>query len=287
MAQWERLQRLAESLDATVRRRFLDAVRAAKARADLRAIEQALADGNLTRAEQLLANVLRAEDLSPVASALRDLYDEAGRVTIQTLQVGRPLRFDVTNPLAVQWAEQNVGGLIAEITAAERLAVSEVIVRTVAGEQSVYDAARQLRAVIGLTGRQRLAVLNYRNRQMDLGASLRTANDRAIRYAAQKLAERAQTIARTETLTAVHAGQLAAWQQASANGGLRGFERVWIVTPDDKLCPLCEEMEDQRRGLDEPFVQPSTGKAVMIPTLHPRCRCAQGLVEITSNRRAA
>ncbi len=47
------------------------------------------------------------------------------------------------------------------------------------------------------------------------------------------------------------------------------------MTPDDRLCPLCELVPDLNPdgvGLDEPF-QTAAGP-VMYPPAHPLCRCA-------------
>jgi hypothetical protein len=52
------------------------------------------------------------------------------------------------------------------------------------------------------------------------------------------------------------------------------MEKVWIVTPDDRLCPICAAMGDERTAIDGTFA--FGGKA---PPRHPNCRCAIGLEE--------
>ena len=89
-------------------------------------------------------------------------------------------------------------------------------------------------------------------------------------------ATRAQLIAHTEVMRAVHEGQREAWRQAEEEGLLTGTERVtWIVTGDDKVCPICEELDGKLRKLDGQYH--ASGDAYEGPPAHPRCRCTEGL----------
>lgn len=86
--------------------------------------------------------------------------------------------------------------------------------------------------------------------------------------------ERANLIARHETLLASNEGQRQAWDQAVDEGLLTGNEkRVWIVTPDDALCPLCEPLDGATAPLDGEY--PDDGGDG--PPLHVQCRCTEGL----------
>jgi SPP1 gp7 family putative phage head morphogenesis protein len=88
---------------------------------------------------------------------------------------------------------------------------------------------------------------------------------------------RADNIARTETMRASNEGQLEAWDQAVEDGLLTGEEQVeWITTPDDRLCDICEPMDGQTTGLGDTF--DVDGEEMDGPPAHPRCRCTIGLV---------
>ncbi len=90
--------------------------------------------------------------------------------------------------------------------------------------------------------------------------------------------ERADLIARTESMMAANEGQAEAWDQAVEAGLLTGNEKkVWIVTDDDALCPICEGLADQVVPLDDNFE--SEDGEFDVPPAHPRCRCTTGLVE--------
>lgn len=83
---------------------------------------------------------------------------------------------------------------------------------------------------------------------------------------------RADKIARTETMRAVNAGQSEAWEAALDEGYLdEGAMKVWIVTPDDRLCPECEAMDGETVPVDEEF---DGGD----PPRHPNCRCVLSLL---------
>jgi SPP1 gp7 family putative phage head morphogenesis protein len=88
--------------------------------------------------------------------------------------------------------------------------------------------------------------------------------------------DRAETIARTEVMQAANDGQLEAWDQAQEDGLLTGQEqKEWIVTPDDRLCPVCEPMDGVTVGIDEDF--DVDGDEMEGPPAHPNCRCTIGL----------
>lgn len=79
------------------------------------------------------------------------------------------------------------------------------------------------------------------------------------------------------TMTAASEGQRQAWDQAIEKGLLTGDEqRVWIVTPDDKLCPICEGLEDKKADLGGTYTG-DDGNEYGGPPAHVACRCTEGL----------
>ena len=87
---------------------------------------------------------------------------------------------------------------------------------------------------------------------------------------------RADLIARTETLKAANVGQSVLFDQAVEKGLLTGREKKeWIVTPDDRLCPICEEMDGVIIPIDDDFEV--DGESISEPPAHPNCRCTIGL----------
>jgi hypothetical protein len=74
--------------------------------------------------------------------------------------------------------------------------------------------------------------------------------------------ERAELIARTETMRASNEGQQEAWDQAVEEGLLTGNEQQeWIVTPDDRLCPSASPSTASRRHWAAPL-KPTVPRAM-------------------------
>lgn len=147
--------------------------------------------------------------------------------------------FDKTNPHATEWAQKNAGDLIDGISKTTRDDIRELVEAAFEEQFTVADLAKEIADLIG---------------------------DDA----------RAETIARTETMRASNEGQLEAWDQAKEAGLLTGNEKKeWIVTPDDRLCPVCEPMDGVTVGLDELF--DVDGDQIDGPPAHPNCRCTIGL----------
>jgi SPP1 gp7 family putative phage head morphogenesis protein len=145
-------------------------------------------------------------------------------------------RFSGASPEAEAWAEDHAGELIKGITETTRDQIRFVVSRLEGADITSKEALAAIADAIGDE-------------------------------------ERARTIARTETMRAVHQGQQEAWDQAVEDGYLTGKEkRVWIVTPDDKLCPICDELDGEEARLGKDYPGGIDG-----PPAHPNCRCTEGL----------
>lgn len=201
-------------------------------------------------------------------------------------KVGLRWRFDATNPLATQAAREHGARLVTAVTAETRSAIRAVVARAFTEGIPPRDAARLIRPLIGLTERQAEAVAS---RTMDLiaaGMSRRGAIARGRAYAEQLRGKRALMIARTETIAASTQGQLASWDAAVKRGLLSARSRkVWITTPDDRLCPRCAAMDGKTAQLGGKFQASAFGAGVDGPPLHPNCRCAIGLQAASEGRR--
>lgn len=166
--------------------------------------------------------------------AMADGSTEDG--TISTLADG-PLRmrFDVKNPSIVEWARKHAAELIA----------------------NVLDTTRE---------RIRIASENFQDDgDWDFYA------DRIMAAVGDE--QRADLIARHETMLAAGEGQRQGWDQALEEGLLnKGVKRVWIVTPDERLCPVCVELEDETASLDGQYKGGFDG-----PPAHVACRCTEGI----------
>lgn len=148
--------------------------------------------------------------------------------------------FDHTDPKAVEWVKDHAAKTITGISNTTRDEIKQLVEDAFTQQFDVETLAGEIADLIG---------------------------DDA----------RAEMIARTETMDAANEGQQAAWDQAIDDGLLTGNEKQeWIVTPDDRLCPICEDVDGQTVGLDENFEV--DGDEIDGPPAHPNCRCTIGLV---------
>lgn len=171
-------------------------------------------------------------------------------------------------------AEETAAKMVTEITAETEAALRAVISKSLASGTSVYDTAKNIKPLIGLMTAQASAAENYRDKLEAAGGLTADQIDREVEtYADDLLESRADTIARTEVMDALNAGQSEAFEQAQ-EGGLLNEEatKEWIVTDDDKLCPECAEMDGQTVPIGEDFPEGD-------PPLHPNCRCTIAIGE--------
>ncbi len=312
MAIW----RAASRHRARTRRVVETAFRDARGAVTLAAIESACRDRDREALTQLLqaavetAGSTLAETLPPALTAALIAGGVAATATtrvvgaegLRAADIG--LSFDRTNPEAQRWAEERAATLVTQVTDNARQAIRGIVTQAFAEELPPRQAAKLVRSVIGLTDGQATAVTKLRARLATAApGSLVKAGKVRIRvpttgvtqtlmqrsvtsYAERLLRQRALTIAAHETLEASNAGQQQLWRQAVETGHLTGEEqREPIITPDERLCPICAALEGQRRGLTEPFTLPD-GTTKMHAPFHVGCRCSQGIVVLRTSRAA-
>jgi hypothetical protein len=147
--------------------------------------------------------------------------------------------FDAANEDARAWAKEHAASLVTEVSETTRNEINGLIEDMFAGDLTPEELSDELLDAIGD-------------------------------------AERAELIAETETMAASNGGVQEAWSQAVDEGLLTGREeQVWIVTPDEVLCPICEGLDGQTAPIDGQFE--SDGDTYDGPPAHPRCRCTVGL----------
>lgn len=279
---------------ARIARDVFDPVEADK---QLAAHDERGLENNLLRATAGLITVLEARLPKAVEATMAAGGEAAAR---DARRLGRfrvlretrfdNLRFDLVNPEAVAWARERSSTLITGIGGAQRAAIRDIISRSFTEGLTTAESGRLIRELIGLTPVQANAVLNLRRAILENPGKKLWAGSMPIRvpkggagwdfifrrgeqYAQRLLNYRAHTIARTETIAASNFGQLSLWRQA-ADKGLIGTtdEKRWIVTPDERLCSICEGLGGEQVPLNESF---SVG--VEAPPAHASCRCTMGL----------
>lgn len=234
-----------EQLDAMVRRAFQKGRKAL----DRGALVSALQDASEKRVLSLVSEAITATQAG--LEGLSDLLLEV-LVASATSMEGRlraarfaapkvkDFSFDKTNDKATGWAKDHAGELIQGLSKTTRDEIRDLVEGAFEEQYDVDELADKIEELIG---------------------------DEA----------RAQTIARTETMKASNQGQKELWEQATEKGLLTGKEQQeWIVTPDDRLCDVCEPMDGETAPMDGQF-RLNTGEDVDGPPAHPNCRCTIAL----------
>lgn len=279
-AEWRLVHRLANAAYPSVLRHVSRALVAPEDETTWARVIEALqrGDGN-TAAENLNLNVMVDQLHTKVSPLLVAVYVRAGHLVMRRTARGRVTKatvgigFKATNPAAREWAEQQSARMITGVVAETRKAVRAVIGEAFREQITARETATRIRTIVGLTERQALAVEHFREALEEVGIRAPVMARRVEFFAARKMRERAEMIARTEIMGASNAGQVEAWRQAREVGAVDPeLVKEWITTPDDRLCPECEPMDGQQAAVDVAF-----SGGVMNPPLHPSCRCAVGL----------
>jgi len=197
------------------------------------------------------------------------------------MTTGPNFTFSGSLPEAEAIAQRFAAELVVQVSAETRAAIRQVIVDAIAQGIPPYEAAKLIvgtlqgtgqQGVAGLTVRQAKAVANFRRQLINVGVPVVKVDGKVSRYAKKLLRMRARNIARTESMSAINRGVKEAWRQNKKALGYRGLVEEWIVTPDDRLCPVCLPLDGVQANDEGNFADYSN------PPAHPQCRCTMGLV---------
>lgn len=199
--------------------------------------------------------------------------------------------FDPAHPHAAQTIRDGNMRLLREMSDQQRGAVQQAMARAYEQGLGTRAAARSFVDSIGLTQYQEQIVQNYRallengskaaldralrDRRFD-GSVIRAVEgepldaakiDRMVAaYRRGMLRNRSETIARTEGLRATSIGRHEAMLQAIEQAGISpdAVIRTWHATDDDRTRDWHITMQDQHRGINQPFID-GLGNALMYP----------------------
>jgi hypothetical protein len=278
--------------------KFRDAVAAAFARVARAMPLDALADAvERQRPEHVVQAVpwLKAREMlrEGFLRAYRQAIHDAGRahaeilprrhlkkILLDDLAVEFGYSFNITNPRTVAWIERAADVSALNLLLGEQVGLRSILTRMFTEGIPPRAAARMIRDTVGLTPQYRQAVSNYARGLLERGYDIDYTLRKVSVYARRLRQQRAETIARTESIRASAKGQQEMWDQAVESGILDPMDvrKQWKVTRDERLCPICAPLSDIMRRVNEPF--PTEGG---MPPAHPNCRCAVRLVFADAN----
>ena len=198
--------------------------------------------------------------------------------------------FDASK-LAEDWIKKHGAEMVTNMTDEQIQTIRQILGEAVYHKMSADETARYLRPIIGLTEPQAQANIRYYNNfktqlaaahpRMKTESIERKAREAAEKYAVKQRKVRAETIARTELITAYHKGNDLAVREGIRTGKLPKMKKVWSTSRDDKVCKACMALEGTEIDMDEEFKAKSGKRMInaLIPPLHPRCACAVKYVE--------
>lgn len=251
---YEDLRRIGDALEGDLRASFLQMVDAVERMEDFgsfgRYFLEAVQTGNTAAianlAEQAVANGIITNSLE-FMNIIYAVMAQAATATFATTTLTLPVREEVLNTVrswSMRRGAERVTGISLDTVASMRLIMEDAIKRGVGAEQ----LGRELRSSVGMLPSHETAWKNYtaelRRRNLPQPTIERLSNQ----YRRRLIAWRAEMISRTETMYAVHAGQMAGWV-TQAKLGILQPQRTWIewvVTEDDRLCDRCAPMDGQR-----------------------------------------
>ncbi|MDD5034117.1 MAG: phage minor head protein [Methylococcaceae bacterium] len=239
------------------------------------AVEFGLAEESLWHALQAMI-LLQVEEAGRKAAAdLRRLLRNRSEKRI-TKQEGVAGEFNLINESSVEYARQRSASLVTRITADTQATIRDLVGRSFREGRTGEQLARDIREVVGLLPRQATALVNFQRKLEQEDRAPAKIADLTEAYRRRLLLQRGRMIARTEIIGSSTQGQQEVWGQA-VEQNLIGpkTQRVWIDTSDDRECPLCAAMHGKTATLGQPY-----DNGIMGPTLHPGCRCTEGISEI-------
>lgn len=275
-------------------------------------LEQHLTTTGTTEAALVADDIERAA--TAIATEINGAYLDSGSDVTEVIDrvTDSSASFGPTDSLAVKRMQANDLRLVRGLTEEQRNVIREVITEGMRENKNPRAIAVDLYDAIGLTPEQAKWVSNYRRELYNGNANalereLRDARfDRTVqhavdgdvelshaqidrmveRYRKNAIKMRAETIARTEALRAVHQGQADAIQAAIDRGELQADQVVqtWWTKLDGRERDSHYDMHGQVRAFDELF-ESGNGNFLRYPgdpgapasdTIN--CRCTLALV---------
>lgn len=301
-----RIEALLSRAEDIFRQRFLAAIVQIRDSVSVARLEELLSLGQfeeaLVEAEVAATNIANAYVTAYVLAA----DDVMGFISSS---LGVTIRFDQVNFRAVEQMRENTLRLVREFTSGQRATTRAALVQGIRAGLNPRAQAELFRQSIGLTVNQMRAVANFR-RALELNSAIslqRALRDRRFdpaiqralnageplsqakidqmvqRYYERSLAFRAETIARTESLGAVHAGADQGFAQAIEAGLIDpDLSQTWHTAGDGKVRhPSHTFMNGQVRSFGQPFLS-GTGNLLRHPgdsrapaSDSVKCRCVK------------
>ena len=269
------ISKLADTMEPQYRKAFLTAVKAAAQSPAMDMLVQKITTSPALVLGAELEQAIQGlhMDFAKLQGLAFDAYTAGTKAAGN--EVAYDMAFDVTNPRALAFAQAHAGSMIAA-TSQTQETIRQLVVKAFTDGIPPANLAAMIRSHIGLLPQHSTAVYKYEQTLLATGTKPCVASNLAKSYADRLLWWRANTIARTEIMTALNQGQHDYWLQSMDAGFIDsdGTMREWIAYGGDKrTCALCRGLNGHQATMDGYF-----DGTYRMPPAHPACRCAIGLV---------
>ncbi len=296
-----RLQDLADRLEPSLRRAFLD-MAVSLSPESVAALVRLLEAGDIDAAVAYLIGSPRAvAAVTAVSAAYASGIIRTVSAVIRDIGADGPRRLVIASPVASpdliaavrRWEDGAFARVRRDVTAGLRETIASELQRGIGPRQVAVRL--KAGAAGGLTAYDRKIINSFRQ-ALEEGrvgdAARRTLRDRRLKisdtltpaqidkavaaYERKLIAFRAETFARTAAMQAANEASGVGWKEAVRQGvvPVNEVKRFWVVAQDERLCPTCAPvpgLNEAGVGLDDLFTTPN-GPALH-PPLHPNCRC--------------
>lgn len=311
-----RFDQLIDHWEPILRKAFLDAIQNIRDGARLGQIEQMIENGDIEGAVKAVG--LNPASFRAFDRAIGAAFEAGGVATAHLAPVRLQFQFNIRYPSAEGWLRRYSGDLIREIYEDQKQMIRDVLVRGMQEGRNPRSVAldlvgrvgangRRQGGLIGLTASQEKWVADYRETLLSdpIKAITRKLRDKRFdkliansdgqdkpllmeqiekivaAYRNRALRYRAERIARTEAMAALHQAQQEAITQMLGTGDIQAdqISFIWRTARDKRVRDTHRSMDGQRREYGHSFL---TGAGVRLrwpgddsapPAEVINCRC--------------
>jgi len=271
---YQKIHSIADNIAPVLASVLLLATNSLKDNVRVSRVRQGFADANLNMIQREVDWQIYENNLRNIREPIEQTILQAGNeMKIHLPPTMRDFDFEMNGDIQ-NWINTRENELVNYMRNSSRVAFEDGL-RQINNEDDVgaFRKASFLLPIIGLTQRQTRAVNNYRRNLIEQEITFDRIESLTNNYAENSLEYRAQRFGDNESILYANEGYSSLVRAGVGAGVLNRAlgKKAWIVTPDDRLCPLCMEMIGVEVGIDRMFDTPYG--LVDEPPMHVRCRC--------------
>lgn len=191
-----------------------------------------------------------------------------------------------------EYVKEHTGKWVKEINDVQLKNIKSVIENTLSGGRDMRTAAQLIKNSVGLTEKQFSAAMKYYdkvrgelskgNPNLSIEEINAAANNALNRYVERKRAERARTIARTETAIARNKAYDLYIRESQKLGLMGKVVLKWVCAKTGNVCKYCKVLDGKTIDINGEFDVDYNfcGDQKRLPPAHPNCRCVVIYIEV-------